>query len=101
MKVRYRIGLALAVALLLVAPLAVAQTTGTIEGQVVDQNGGALPGVTVEATSPALQGTRTATTGSDGRFRFVNVPPGQYKVTGNLSGFGTVQKNATVPLDGT
>jgi hypothetical protein len=101
MKVRYRIGLMLAVALLLIAPMAVAQTTGTIEGTVVDQNGGALPGVTVEATSPALQGSRTATTGSDGRFRFVNVPPGQYKVTGNLSGFGTVQKTATVPLDGT
>jgi hypothetical protein len=101
MKVRYRIGLALAVALLLVAPLAVAQTTGTIEGVVTDQNGGALPGVTVELSSSALQGARTATTGTDGRFRFVSLNPGQYKVSGNLSGFGVVQKIATVSLDAT
>jgi len=101
MKVRYRIGLALAVALLLVAPLAVAQTTGTIEGVVTDQNGGALPGVTVELSSAALQGARTATTGTDGRFRFVSLNPGQYKVSGNLSGFGVVQKTATVALDAT
>jgi hypothetical protein len=101
MKVRYRIGLALAVALLLVAPLAVAQTTGSIEGTVTDQNGGALPGVTVDATSPNLQGSRTATTGTDGRFRFVSLIPGPYKVSANLSGFGTVAKTANVALDGT
>ena len=101
MKVGYRFTV-LAVSLLLLAPLAVfAQTTGSIEGTVTDQNGGTLPGVTVEATSPSLQGSRTATTGSDGRFRFASLPPGQYKVSGNLSGFGTVQKTATVPLDGT
>jgi outer membrane receptor protein involved in Fe transport len=78
-----------------------AQTTGTIEGTVTDQNGGTLPGATVEGTSPNLQGSRTATTGPDGRYRFVSLPPGSYKVTANLSGFGAVQKNATVNLDST
>ncbi len=39
---------------------AAAQTTGGIVGRVTDDAGGGLPGVTVEATSPALQGTRTA-----------------------------------------
>src|SRR5215467_4605656 len=87
---------------LLLAPMAaVAQTTGTIEGTVTDQSGGSLPGVTVEITSPNLQGTRVATTGNDGRFRFAGVPPGPYKVTANLSGMGAVQKNATVTLDST
>src|SRR5215470_16329740 len=100
MKVVTRLFLALAL-LLFLAPGLVAQTTGSIEGTVTDQNGGLLPGVTVEATSPNLQGSRTATTGPDGRFRFAGVPPGAYKVTANLSGFGAVQKNATVTLDST
>jgi protocatechuate 3,4-dioxygenase beta subunit len=52
---------------LLVPTSAFAQTTGTIEGTVTDQNGGALPGVTVEASSARLQGTRTATTDGQGR----------------------------------
>jgi outer membrane receptor protein involved in Fe transport len=101
MKPGYRFTLVLAVCLLLVAPLVVAQTTGLIEGTVTDQSGGALPGVTVEITSPNLQGTRVATTGNDGHFRFVSLPPGSYKVTANLSGMGTVQKNAQVLLDST
>jgi len=78
-----------------------AQTTGSIEGAVTDQSGGALPGVTVELTSPALQGSRTATTGADGRYRFPSLPPGLYTVKGNLQGFGSVQKTATVTLDAT
>ena len=59
---RYRFSLGLAVSLLLVAPIAFAQTTGNIEGRVFDQNSGPLPGVTVEVTSPNLQGTGTAAT---------------------------------------
>ena len=86
--------IAVAAALLLAAAPAAAQTTGNIEGTVTDQSGGALPGVTVELSSPNLQGTRVATTGNDGRFRFISLPPGTYKVTGNLSGFGTVEKTA-------
>src|SRR5450432_4480443 len=102
MKFGYRFLFVLSVCLLLLAPLAVfAQTTGTIEGSVTDQNGGALPGVTVDLTSPNLQGTRTAVTGNDGGFRFVSLPPGRYTVTGNLSGFGNVQKVANVGLDKT
>ncbi len=101
MKSGYRFTLVLSVCLLLLAPIVSAQTTGSIEGTVTDQNGGALPGVTVEITSPNLQGTRTATTGNDGRFRFASVPPGPYRVAAQLSGMGAVQKNATVSLGAT
>ena len=101
MKYRYRFTFVLAVCLLAIAPVVVGQTTGTIAGAVTDQNGGALPGVTVEAASPNLQGTRTAVTGPDGAYRFVSLPPGAYRVTATLSGFSTVQKNATVQLDAT
>src|SRR5215469_10039785 len=101
MRNRNRCFWILSVCLLLAVPAVFAQTTGTIEGTVTDQNGGALPGVTVEISSPNLQGTRVATTGNDGRFRFASVPPGTYKVTSNLSGMGTSQKTAVVTLDST
>jgi outer membrane receptor protein involved in Fe transport len=102
MKSVYRFTLALSVCLLFALPVVVsAQTTGTIDGTVTDQSGAPLPGVTVELTSPNLQGTRTAVTAADGRYRFPSLPPGSYTVTGNLSGFGKVQKKATVTLDST
>ncbi len=87
--------------LLLVPVAAVAQTTGTVDGTVTDQSNAPLPGVTVELTSPNLQGVRTAVTSADGRYRFPSVPPGSYTVTAELSGFGKVQKRATVNLDAT
>src|SRR5262245_47729566 len=82
-------------------PAAVAQTTGTVEGVVTDQSGAPLPSVGVELTSPNLQGTRTAVTAADGRYRLPSLPPGSYQVTAELIGFAKVQKNATVGLDAT
>ncbi|HEX4439478.1 MAG TPA: carboxypeptidase regulatory-like domain-containing protein, partial [Thermoanaerobaculia bacterium] len=87
--------------LVLVPGALLAQTTGTVEGTITDQGSTPLPGVTVELSSPNLQGTRTVVTAADGRYRFPSVPPGQYKVTADLSGFGKIQKNATVALDAT
>jgi len=102
MKSVYRFTLALSVCLLLLVPVSVfAQTTGTVEGAITDQSNAPLPGVTVELTSPNLQGTRTAVTSADGRYRFPAVPPGPYKVTAELAGFGKVEKRATVSLDST
>ncbi len=103
MKSSYRFTLALSVCLLLLlAPAgAFGQTTGTVEGTVADQSNTPLPGVTVELTSPNLQGTRSAVTAADGRYRFPAIPPGAYKVTAELSGFGRVEKRATVSLDAT
>lgn len=102
MKSVYRFTLALAVCLLLVAPVAVlAQTTGTIEGTVTDQSGAALPGVTVELAGAKLLGGHSAVTAADGRYRFLSLIPGDYTVTATLAGFGKVQKKATVTLDAT
>ncbi len=81
---------------------AVAQTTtGKIEGVVRDTSGDPLPGVTVEATSPSLQGSRSATTLADGAFRFPAIPPGTYEVRATLSGFRVAEKTAKVSLDAT
>ncbi len=87
--------------LVLAAPAVFAQTTGDIQGTVTDSAGQPLPGVTVEATSPNLQGTRVAITGSNGTFRIPAINPGPYKVKASLAGAGTVEKTAVVTLDAT
>lgn len=74
-----------------------AQTTGTIVGHVSDSNGGVLPGVTIEATGPSLQGTRTATTEGTGDYRLTLLPPGIYSVTFKLEGFRSTTRN-NVPV---
>jgi hypothetical protein len=88
-------------AILLISPAALrAQTTGTISGRVTDETGGTLPGATVEASSPALQGTRVATTDGSGTYRLTFLPPGSYAVTFTLQGFATdSHKEIRVDLD--
>ena len=76
--------LALAAAALLAAPSAFAQgggasSTGSISGEVKDEQGGVLPGVTVTATSPAQPGALTAVTNEAGIYRFPAVPPGRLR----------------------
>src|ERR1700731_413710 len=75
-----------------------AQVTGSINGRVVDTSGGAIPGVTVETKSAALQGTRDTVTDSEGRYRFSLLPPGNYTVSFVLSGFAPVKRNGVVAL---
>ena len=64
-----------------------ASETGEIKGQVLDDEGGPLPGVSVLAKSPNLQGIRGATTDVDGFFKFPLLPIGVYSLTFELSGF--------------
>jgi hypothetical protein len=80
----------------LLAVGAAAQSTGTIEGTVVDENAVALPGVTVEAMSPYLQGTKVAVTGTDGKFRLILLPPGTYALKFSLTGFAATEQTGVV-----
>ncbi len=85
-----------------VAGTALAQTTGDLDGTVVDQSGAPLPGVTVELRSPQLQGVRSAVTDAAGRYRFPVLAPGVYSVTAQLSGFTKVERSGLkVSLGGT
>jgi outer membrane receptor protein involved in Fe transport len=72
--------------------------TGTIRGLVKDQQDLAVPGVTVTATSPALQGPRSTVTDKEGLFAIRALPPGDYQVKFELSGFATITRNTAVPL---
>jgi hypothetical protein len=65
----------------------------TLAGEVKDNSGAVLPGVTVEAASPALiEKVRTATTDNSGRYRIENLRPGEYTLTFTLTGFATVKR---------
>lgn len=87
-----RLALWVATATLFVATTAAAQSSG-IAGSVRDSSGGVLPGVTVEAASPALiERTRSAVTDSQGRYNIVDLRPGVYSVTFTLTGFSTVRR---------
>ena len=93
---------ALVAVALLAASGAFAQTNGRIEGTVKDSNGAALPGVTLTATAPTLQGSKTAVSGNDGSFRLLSLPPGLYSLNAALDGFNTVeQRDIKVGIDRT
>ena len=76
-----------------------ASSTGSISGEVKDAQGGVLPGVTVTATSPAQIGSLTAVTNEAGIYRFPSVPPGEYRLSYELSGFQqTVREGIRITL---
>ena len=87
--------LVLSGALLLPATvLAQSVSTGSITGVVRDTSGAVLPGVTVEAASPALiEKVRSAVSDSSGVFRITDLRPGIYSVTFTLSGFSTLRRD--------
>ena len=69
-------------------------TTGAIAGTVKDSSGGVLPGVVVEASSPALiEKTRSVVTDDHGEYKIVDLRPGAYSVSFTLSGFKTVRRD--------
>ncbi len=64
-----------------------------IAGAVKDASGAVLPGVTVEAASPALiEKVRSAVTDGTGQYRIENLRPGTYSVTFSLSGFSNFRR---------
>jgi carboxypeptidase family protein len=90
----------LVLSLLLLLPSA-AHAQASIAGQVRDASGAVLPGVTVEASSPALiEKVRSVVTDGTGHYRIELLPPGDYTVTFALPGFSTVKREG-IQLTGT
>ena len=94
-----------ALACVLLRPIA-ASAQSAFSGSVKDTSGAVLPGVTVEAASPALiEKVRSVATDAQGRYTIVDLRPGIYTLTFTLTGFATLvrsglelQSNVTLPL---
>jgi hypothetical protein len=81
--------------ILLVPTLVFAQAT--LAGVIRDASAAVLPGVTVEASSPALiEKTRTVFSDGTGQYRITDLPPGNYVLTFSLTGFATVRRDGLV-----
>src|SRR6476619_1568562 len=75
-------------------------TTGAMAGVARDTSGAVLPGVTVEASSPALiEKVRSVVTDAAGQYKIVDLRPGTYTVTFTLTGF-SVFKREGIELTG-
>ena len=88
----WRVAFVLLAALVALPSLADAQSA--IAGVARDTSGAVLPGVTVEAASPALiEKSRAVTTDGEGRYNIVDLRPGVYSITFSLEGFSTVKRD--------
>ena len=88
-----RTGACVASLLLCPAHVTWAQQNGGIAGVVRDTGGLALPGVVVEAASPALiEKVRSVVSDGEGRYNIVDLRPGTYSITFALAGFSTVRR---------
>lgn len=102
MGVRF-VALALAVGIALLTPLTVQAQTGdgSLRGYVKDDQGAVLPGVTVTAQSPALLVPVSAVSDGGGYYRLLNLPPGTYVLTAELSGFAAWRREGIIMRAGT
>ena len=102
-----RVALLIGVAVVLTLLPRDVHAQSAIAGLVTDTSGAVLPGVSVEASSPALiEKVRTAVTNADGRYSIVDIRPGVYSITFTLPGFTTfkregieVSANVNVPVN--
>ena len=76
----------------LALPALAQRTTGAISGTVKDATGAVLPGVAIAVTGPNIVGAQTTTSNEQGFYRVLNLPPGDYDVAFNVSGFKSVTR---------
>ena len=86
--------LAVTMALLLAGPLVAQSNTGNVYGNVIDEQGGTIPGGTATLIGPSAP--MTTSVDAQGLFRFLKVPPGKYAVTVVMPGFTTVTRENVI-----
>ncbi len=94
MSKTYQVFIAFCFVFALVSGIMFAQSkeTGAIQGRILDEEGAALPGAAVTASSPNLMGTRSAVADPEGRYRFPGLPGGEYSIEATHEGFTPTKK---------
>lgn len=77
------------VVIVLLAPLAAAQSTSLLNGSVTDPSGAAVPGADITLTAASTGAQRTTTSNANGLYQFLDVPPGDYKLEASAKGFAS------------
>jgi hypothetical protein len=90
------VGVLAAVVIVLRATGAGAQGGAAVGGVVTDETGAALPGVTVTITNTNTGATQVLVSGEEGNYRAVNLQPGPYSLTAELSGFAANKRTLTL-----
>lgn len=93
---RLRILAVLGALALSITPATAQQTTGTINGRVLDAQGAAIPGATVTVVNPATGFTRSTVSDAEGAYRLSALNIGRYDLTVELAGFTTVERQGVV-----
>lgn len=93
---RYVVASLVSLSLFAASPASAQTGDGGLRGYVKDQQGGALPGVTVTATSPELLAPVVVITDSSGYYRVNNLPPGTFALKAELPGFATHQREGII-----
>ncbi|HTM25620.1 MAG TPA: TonB-dependent receptor [Vicinamibacterales bacterium] len=87
----------LVLTVLIACPLrAQAPAGGRVSGVAKDEQGAAVPDVTVSARSETAPGVHRTTTASNGQYHLDDLPPGEYEITAELTGFATVRRPSVV-----
>jgi protocatechuate 3,4-dioxygenase beta subunit len=74
-------------------------TTGSVQGDVLDEKGGSVAGASVEIKNLDTNFSRTETTNADGHYQFLNLTPGRYTITVTKTGFATIlQENVNLTV---
>ena len=101
MSIRRTLGLLVICISLFTTSLFAQSSTGAISGTVTDDQGAALPGVTITATNVETGAVRTAVTNTTGSYQIALLPPGTYKTEVTLDGFQTLRREKVVVNVGT
>ncbi len=78
----------------LAAPRVRAQSTTSVRGTVTDPSGSAVVGATVDLTNPESKTERIVTTGAQGEYQFLFLPPGTYKLSISAPGFAKYEQTS-------
>jgi len=78
--------------LALVSSILAAQSTTSLHGVISDAKGAVLPGATVQIEDSRTGFTRSVTSGGDGVYQFLQIPPATYSVTVTASGFAVLKR---------